>query len=133
MQAAAEEKAPIFLQTFDDDLHCSGYAEVAAAARAVICGTPVPILRHLDHPDGMPRLVRCLQMGYCSLMFDGVALPSDENIAATPRAMEVAHAWKAMVGAELGQLGGEHQGGSVVGCTRNDGERKVRKPGWTCS
>lgn len=129
VQAAAEENAPVILQTFYGDLHYSGHAELAAAARAVIASTPVPILLHLDHPDGMPMLIRCLQLGYRSVMFDGGALPLDENIAATARAVEIGHAVDVTVEAEVGQFGGEHQGGSVIECTPDECERMVKETG----
>lgn len=129
VQAAAEEDAPIILQTFYGDLHYSGSAELSAATRAVIVGSPVPILLHLDHPDGMQMLVRCLQLGYRSVMFDGGALPLNENIAATATAVEIGHAFGATVEAELGQFGGEHQGGSVMEASPDDCERLMKETG----
>src|ERR1700757_1889066 len=71
VQAATEEDAPVILQTFYGDLNYSGSAELSAAAHGVIGGSSLPILLHLDHPDGLPMLVRCLQLGYRSVMFDG--------------------------------------------------------------
>jgi fructose-bisphosphate aldolase, class II len=129
VQAAAEEAAPVILQTFYGDLHYSGSAELSAATRAVIAGSPVPILLHLDHPDGMQMVVRCLQLGYRSVMFDGGALPLGENIAATAQAVEIGHAFRATVEAELGQFGGEHQGGSVMEANPEDCERLVKETG----
>lgn len=128
-QAATEEEAPIILQTFYGDLRYGGHAELAAVIRTVIAGAPVPILLHLDHPDGLPMVLRCLQLGYRSVMFDGGALSLDENIAATARAVEIGHALDATVEGELGQFGGEHQGGSVVETNPTDGERMVRETG----
>jgi fructose-bisphosphate aldolase class II len=129
VQAAAEEEAPIILQTFYGDLHYSGSVELAAAIRAVIAGSRIPILLHLDHPDGMPMVIRCLQLGYRSIMFDGGALPLQENIAATARAVEIGHALGVTVKAELGQFGGEHQGGSVKEANPKDCERMVKETG----
>jgi fructose/tagatose bisphosphate aldolase len=97
VQAATEEEAPVILQTFYGDLHYSGSAELSAATHAVIAGSPLPILLHLDHPDGLPMLVRCLQLGYRSVMFDGGALSLDENIAASKQAAEIGHAVGATV------------------------------------
>ena len=129
VQAAVEEEGPIILQTFYGDLHYSGSAELAAATRAVIAGTHVPILLHLDHPDGMPMVIRCLQLGYRSVMFDGGALPLEKNISATARAVEIGHALGATVEAEIGQFGGEHQGGSVVEANPVDCQRLVIETG----
>src|ERR1700722_18278911 len=71
VQAATEEDAPFILQTFCGYLHYGGSAELPAAPHAVIAGSPLPILLHLDHPDGLPMLVRCLQLGYRYFMFGG--------------------------------------------------------------
>jgi fructose/tagatose bisphosphate aldolase len=95
----------------------------------VIAGSPLPILLHLDHPDGMPMLVRCLQLGYRSVMFDGGALSLAENIAASKQAAEIGHAVGATVEAELGQFGGEHQAGTVMEANPEDCERLMKETG----
>lgn len=129
VEAANEEEAPIIIQTFYGDIHYGGNAVLAAALRAVIETTSVPILLHLDHPDGIAMVLRCLQLGYPSVMFDGGALPLAENIAATRHAAEIGHALGATVEGELGQFGGEHQGGSVVETNADDCERMVKEAG----
>lgn len=129
VQAATEEEAPVILQTFYGDLHYSGSAELSAATHAVIAGSPLPILLHLDHPDGLAMLVRCLQLGYRSVMFDGGALSLEENIAASKQAAEIGHAVGATVEAELGQFGGEHQAGTVTEANPDDCERLVKETG----
>ena len=129
VEAANEEEAPIILQTFYGDIHYGGNAVLAAALRAVIDTSPVPILLHLDHPDGIAMVLRCLQLGYPSVMFDGGALPLAENIAATKHAVEIGHALGATVEGELGQFGGEHQAGWEVETNADDCERMVREAG----
>jgi fructose-bisphosphate aldolase, class II len=129
VQAAVEEQGPIILQTYYGDLYYSGSAELAAATRTVIAGCPVPILLHLDHPDGMAMVMRCLQLGYRSVMFDGGALPLEQNISATAKAVEIGHMLGATVEAEIGQFGGEHQGGAVIEASPDDCERLVAETG----
>jgi fructose-bisphosphate aldolase class II len=61
---------------------------------------------HLDHGDEA-ACYDCIQSGfYSSVMIDASNLPFDENIAATKRVVEAAHAKGIVVEAELGQLGG---------------------------
>ena len=61
---------------------------------------------HLDHGDEA-TCYDCIQSGfYSSVMIDASNLPFDENIAATKRVVEAAHAKGIVVEAELGQLGG---------------------------
>jgi fructose-bisphosphate aldolase class II len=61
---------------------------------------------HLDHGDEA-TCYDCIQSGfYSSVMIDASNLLFDENIAATRRVVEAAHARGIVVEAELGQLGG---------------------------
>lgn len=129
VQAANEEEAPVILQTFYGDLHYGGSAELAALSRTVIAASPQPILFHLDHPDGLPMVVRCLQLGYRSVMFDGGSMSLADNIAASKQAAEIGHAVGATVEAELGQFGGEHQAGTVAEADPEDCEKLTKETG----
>ena len=61
---------------------------------------------HLDHGDEA-TCYDCIQSGfYSSVMIDASSLPFEENIAATKRVVDAAHAKGIVVEAELGQLGG---------------------------
>jgi fructose-bisphosphate aldolase, class II len=61
---------------------------------------------HLDHGDEA-TCYDCIQSGfYSSVMIDASSLSFDENIAATKRVVDAAHAKGIVVEAELGQLGG---------------------------
>ena len=61
---------------------------------------------HLDHGDEA-TCYDCIQSGfYSSVMIDASSMSFDENIAATKRVVDAAHAKGIVVEAELGQLGG---------------------------
>ncbi len=61
---------------------------------------------HLDHGDE-ETCYDCINSGfYSSVMIDASHLSFEENIAATKRVVEAAHAKGLVVEAELGQLGG---------------------------
>lgn len=68
---------------------------------------------HLDHGDE-EACYDCIDSGfYSSVMIDASGLPFEENIAATKRVVERAHAKGISVEAELGQLGGVEEHVSV--------------------
>jgi fructose-bisphosphate aldolase class II len=68
---------------------------------------------HLDHGDEQ-ACYDCIQSGfYSSVMIDASALPFKDNVAATHRVVEAAHAKGISVEAELGQLGGVEEHVSV--------------------
>jgi fructose-bisphosphate aldolase, class II len=68
---------------------------------------------HLDHGDEA-TCYDCINSGfYSSVMIDASGLPFEENIAATKRVVDAAHAKGIVVEAELGQLGGVEEHVSV--------------------
>ena len=83
---------------------------MAAMIRALAEEASVPIMLHLDHGDGLKMATRCLRAGYSSVMFDGEALPEDDNIRLTQQHAEVAHAAGASLEAAAGSFGGRGNG-----------------------
>lgn len=65
----------------------------------------VPVCVHLDHGENLSYLVKALNLGFTSVMFDGSSLPYEENVANTRLAVKFAHAKGASVEAEIGVLG----------------------------
>lgn len=106
VEAAEAERAPVMLQTWPGDLEVSPATVTAAMVRALAEEVSVPVLLHLDHGDSLERAVACIRAGYGSVMFDGEALPLDENVAATARLAQVAHAAGVAVEAAAGSFGG---------------------------
>ena len=52
----------------------------------------VPVCVHLDHGETLAYLDQALNIGFTSVMFDGSALPYEENVANTKIAVKLAHA-----------------------------------------
>ena len=65
----------------------------------------VPVCVHLDHGENLSYLVKALNLGFTSVMFDGSSLSYEENVANTRLAVKFAHAKGASVEAEIGVLG----------------------------
>lgn len=63
-----------------------------------------PVVAHLDHGDSIELCLKALRLGFSSVMFDGSALPYEENIRQTAFVCRVAHAFGATVEAELGAM-----------------------------
>ena len=68
----------------------------------------VPVILNLDHGD-FESAKECIALGYSSVMFDGHALPTDENLAKTKEIIKLAHERGISVEAEIGKIG-ENQG-----------------------
>lgn len=74
----------------------------------------VPVALNLDHGQEREDIVKALAYGFTSIMFDGSALPYEENRDVTRLVASMAHALGASVEAELGHVGQASEG---------DGER----------
>lgn len=64
---------------------------------------------HLDHCKDIDIIKNAIDAGFTSVMYDGSALPFEENVANSKLVCEMAHAKNVSVEAELGSLAlGEH-------------------------
>jgi fructose-bisphosphate aldolase class II len=104
VEAAWEERAPVILQVSVPTIHYAGLAMAAAMIKAAAAQVVTPVVLHLDHGDTFELNLRCLDEGFTSLMFDGSALPYEENVAETARIVDRAHAVGVPVEAELGRV-----------------------------
>ena len=74
----------------------------------------VPVAVHLDHSPSFENCARGIHLGCTSVMFDGSALPYEENVAITKKVVEMAHAAGVTVQAEIGHVSG-HEGNMLDG------------------
>lgn len=65
----------------------------------------VPVCVHLDHGETLDYLLKALELGFTSVMYDGSLLPYQENVANTRLAVKFAHRKGVSVEAEIGVLG----------------------------
>ena len=88
-----------------------GYKVVAAMVRAMdeSLGITVPVALHLDHGN-YDAAKACIEAGYTSIMFDGSALPFEENVAKTRELVNLAHDHGMSMEAEVGAIGGTEDG-----------------------
>lgn len=86
-------------------LRIIGPVMVDAAKRA-----KVPVCVHLDHCETFDYMEEALAMGFTGIMYDGSALPYEENVANTRRAVEMSKKYGASVEAEIGQLAAREGG-----------------------
>lgn len=75
----------------------------AKAAKAPVCV-------HLDHCEGLDYLQTALDIGFTGVMYDGSALPYEENAATCRKAVQMAHAVGVSVEGEIGTLPSREDG-----------------------
>lgn len=108
VRAAETAQLPVVLQISQNcaDYH-GGLEPIALATLAVARRAATPVAVHLDHAERPELVDEAIALGFGSVMFDGGALPYDENVALTAAVVEKAHAAGVYVEGELGEVGGK--------------------------
>lgn len=106
--AAEAASAPVILQLSPGAIAYAGYDTLLRLTTDLAERATVPVVVHLDHCRDADVVERALHDGFDSVMYDGSALPFDDNVAITRRLVELARAIDAgiAVEAELGRIGG---------------------------
>ena len=107
---AGAEKArlPLILQISENCAKYHGGLEpLALASMALARRATVPVALHLDHAEDEQLAMQAVDLGFGSVMYDGAHLDYTDNVAATARVTEYAHAMGVYVEAELGKVGGK--------------------------
>lgn len=105
IEAAEEKCSPIIIGTAEVLLP---YGELELIAPSVINAAKaakVPVVVHYDHGLTFERCMQALKLGFSSVMYDGSALPYEENIRNTREIVKIAHSFGATVEGEIGHVG----------------------------
>ncbi len=103
-ETAQEEQAPVILQISQGAIKYAGLEFATAMVKTVAELATVPVVLHLDHGTDFDQNVKCLRVGFTSLMYDGSATPLEDNIRVTSRITQIAHAVDIPVESELGKI-----------------------------
>jgi fructose-bisphosphate aldolase class II len=108
VEGAENAGLPVILQISQNAAKYHGSFEpIAAASLAIAREARVPVIVHLDHAEDVDLVRAAVELGVHSVMFDGSALPYDENVSTTREVVEFCHAQGVWVEAELGEVGGK--------------------------
>lgn len=110
--AAEEQKCPLILMFAEVHKNIVPLEIIGELMVKLAKEASVPVCVHLDHGTDFNYIEKALKIGFTSVMYDGSALPFEENIANTAKVVTLAHSMGATVEAELGQLPGRETGGS---------------------
>lgn len=105
LEAAEEVRSPIILQLAEVQFPEAPMEMMAPLYLEAAKRSSVPVCVHLDHGQSLETCVRAIRLGFTSVMFDGAALPFDENVAASREVTRIAKAAGVDVEAELGKVG----------------------------
>jgi fructose-bisphosphate aldolase, class II len=104
VDAAAQLGAPVILAATLDLRRVMPIDVIAVMLRSLAQRAPVPVCVHLDHTYDTDEVMRAVDVGFTSVMFDGSQLSLEQNIAGTGRMARYAHAAACSVEAEIGSV-----------------------------
>lgn len=104
IDAAEETGAPVILAANLDFTRFMPVEMIATIFRALAEEATVQVCAHLDHAYDIDSVLRAVDAGFTSVMFDGSQLPIDENINGTRQLVGYAHAAGCSVEAEIGSV-----------------------------
>ena len=111
VKAANEERSPLILGVAEVHLPVIPLDWAVYMMQKVKDEIDVPICLHLDHGTSKDIIFKAIHSGFTSVMYDGSALPYEENIANTKEIVAEAKKYRVSVEAELGHVGGAEGGG----------------------
>jgi len=82
----------------------AGWALGAGMVKIAASETDIRIALNLDHATEIDQVKKALDMGFTAVLFDGSALPFEENIRLTRQVVEMCHQKGVPVEAELGKI-----------------------------
>lgn len=103
--AAEQENVPIIIQFYPGLARHCPLSHIAFMAKNLAQKASVPVAVHLDHSATFEIAVSGIRDGFPSVMFDGSAMPYEENVATTAAVVRVARVFGIDVEAELGHVG----------------------------
>lgn len=105
LEAAEELRSPIILQLAEVQFPEAPMEMMAPLYLEAARRSSVPVCVHLDHGQSLETCVKAIRLGFTSVMFDGAALPFEENVAVSKEVTRIAKAAGVDVEAELGKVG----------------------------
>ncbi|MDO4329163.1 MAG: class II fructose-bisphosphate aldolase [Lachnospiraceae bacterium] len=106
IMAAQEEYSPMIIQFGCGQMKNHAHLEEMVPMITELAGrVSVPIALNLDHATDYQIIADCINKGFTNIMFDGSALPYEENVERTAVVTAMAHAVGCSVEGELGHVG----------------------------
>ncbi|MBP3359911.1 MAG: class II fructose-bisphosphate aldolase [Clostridia bacterium] len=105
IEAAEEEASPVILGVAEVHLPIIPFEYASIIMTHIARNASVPVCLHFDHGTDFDKIMAAADAGFSSVMYDGSALPYEENVRNTRRVCEAAHAKGVDVEAELGHVG----------------------------
>ncbi len=107
LEAARELNVPVMVGVSEGERAFMGVRQVAALVKSIRDEYAYPIFLNADHTHSLANVEAAARAGFDEVIFDGSALPFEENVSRTKRAVEAAKAIdpSIVIEGELGYIG----------------------------
>lgn len=105
MEAAEQERAPVIIGVAEVHLPILPFSWAAHLMTEAAKRLDVPVCLHFDHGMTTDAILAAIHAGFTSVMYDGSALPFEENVKNTRAIVQEAKKYGVSVEAELGHVG----------------------------
>lgn len=106
LMAAEAEQSPVMIQVGQRAIQYMGLEPMKAMIDIFAKRATVPVCIHLDHSRQYEQTMQAIRLGFQSVMFDGSALPFEDNAAITRKVVEASRALGVGSEGEIGKIGG---------------------------
>ena len=103
-EVCGEKNAPVIISASEGAGKYAGFDYIRAIVETATKHYKNDIALHLDHGKSFEACKAAIDAGFTSVMFDGSALPFEENIKETKKVVDYAHERNVTVEAELGKI-----------------------------
>jgi len=110
IEAAEEERSPVILALAQIHLPYLPFEYAGLVMRDIAARASVPVCLHFDHGMDAGAIMLAAKEGFSSVMYDGSALPFEENVRNTREIVKLVRGMGVSVEAELGHVGGGEDG-----------------------
>lgn len=104
--AAEEEQSPVMIMIGQRVIQYMGLENTKMMVDLFAKDISVPVSIHLDHSRDYDQTLQAIQLGFQSVMFDGSALPFEDNASITKKVVSEARALGMGTEGEIGKIGG---------------------------
>lgn len=109
LEAARELRSPVIAASNMQVVTVHGAQLLGALYKHYSQTAKTPVIFHLDHSNAPKLCKQMLECGYPSVMFDGSALPLEENIRKSREVTSYAASFGACVEVEIGRIIGRNE------------------------
>lgn len=104
LEASERQRSPVIIALGESYISYVPIQVLASIVMNMTSFSDLPVVLHLDHAKNISSIIRAIQCGFTSVMYDGSGLPLSENIQNTLKVVEYAHAVDVSVEGELGYM-----------------------------